>query len=127
MPLHKIRMVGKHLFQLDARQILAVLIAVRQRLIVLAAHLGKGFQLGRAFLDGINVVVRHILLRAQVLADHPLGQRRHNLSHLEIYKPQKVPRVNMIFVYLKRQLQAVQRPGKVAHTRLFQTFIIIIV
>ena len=58
MCLYKIRMVGKHLFQLNPRQILAVLITVAERLIIFPAHLCKLFQLRRTLLHCVDVIIR---------------------------------------------------------------------
>ena len=54
-------------FQLNPRQILAVLITVVERLIIFPAHLCKLFQLRRALLYGVDVIIRDIFLRAKVL------------------------------------------------------------
>ena len=127
MCLYKVRMVGKHLFQLNPRQILAVLITVAERLIIFPAHLCKLFQLRRTLLHCVDVIIRDIFLRAKVFTDDPFTQRRNGLAHFKINQSQEVSRLDMIFVEFLRQLQALDRPGKIPDTGFIQLVIIIVI
>ena len=77
---------GQYFFQLDNCQILTILIAVDQRLVVFFDGLVNGIQTGSVGLQHVDIIVRDIFLGTHIFADDPFAERRNNLSGLKIYQ-----------------------------------------
>ena len=70
---------------------MAVLLAVKKRLIVFLCGLTDDFQLCGIVLDLVQVSPGRVFLRQKILADNPFRHGAHAFAHLKIDKSQKVP------------------------------------
>ena len=94
----ELRVQGQYLFQLDDSQILAVLIAIDQCLIVFLDGLVNGIQAGRIGLQNIDLIVRDIFLRPHIFADDPFAQCRNDLSGLKIHQSQQISGFDIVLI-----------------------------
>ena len=113
-----------HLLQLDNRQILPVLLTVAQTLVIFL-----DCQIDRLkFLCGclycVDIIIRYIIIRTQILADNPFHQCLRHLTDPVIDKPQKIPRRNIFPVELQAAPQRDDRTGHVPDLSLAQAVVI---
>ena len=127
MGLYKVGLFLHDPLQLQDRQVVAAALGMEQRLVILFYGLAGDLQLARLPLDLIQIMVRPVILRLEIDADDPLGQRIRGLPHLIKDQSQEIPGVRMIFVELQRPLQVQRGPGKISFLRHFQAAVIVAV
>ena len=116
---------GENLLQLDHRQVLAVLVAVYQGLVIFLDGLVDRLQPCGIGLHLIDIIICKILFGFQILADHPLTEGRYHFAHLKIHQSQKVPGFYIIFVEFQALPKTVDGSCQIPDTCFFQTVIII--
>ena len=116
-----------HLLQLDDRQILSVLLTVRQTLIVFLHSLVNDLKLIRRRLHLLYIFIRNVVPGPEILADDPLHQRLRDLADPVVDKSQQISRCNILPVILQTPAQRQDRPRHIPDLRLAQTVIIPVV
>ena len=101
MRLHIVGAVPDHLIQLHDGQIFIVVLGIIQRLVVALHVVRANPENGRLPLHLIQIMIRQIVLRHQIHADHPLHQRVRRLTALKKNEPQQIPGILLVFVILQ--------------------------
>ena len=70
--------------------------AKSQGIIIFSYCLINSIQFIRIRLKTINIFIRNIPGRLQILTDHPLAKSSNHLSHFKIHKPQKISRLDIL-------------------------------
>ena len=116
-----------NLLQLDHSQVLPVLLAVYQTLIVFFYSLVDDLKLIRRRLYFVYILICNVVPGAEILADDPLHQRFRNFSNPIIDKSQQISSRNILPVILQTSAQRQDRPRHIPDLRLAQTVIIPVV
>ena len=76
-------------------------------------------------LTNTDLRYRQIFIRLEILADDPLRQGVHRLSHLKIDKTEKISGIGILLIEIQTFFQIYGGAGKIPDLRLFQTDVII--
>ena len=93
--------------KLNSSHILMTFPAKSQGIIIFSYCLINSIQFIRIRLKTINIFIRNIPGRLQILTDHPLAKSSDHLSHFKIHKTQKISRLDISLVKGKALLQTV--------------------
>ena len=112
---YQTRIHGKYLFQLYNGQIAAVLVTVKQGLIIFFNGLIDGVQLRAVGLYLLQISFRRIILRFQAPAEHPLAQCIRHFSHFIINQSKQISRLNIGFIKTQAFLQGLHCSGQIPY------------
>ena len=109
------------LLQLHDGHVLMPLLAVLDRLIVLADALIDGVELILVILQKFHIMLRGVVLWAHIFAHDPFAQSQNDLPCLVVAQTEPIAGVDIFFIKLETSLQQADSPRKIPDGCLFQS------
>ena len=123
---HEVIISGNTLMKLYISQIKFVVLCLLKSLIKYSCQFIAFFKSFRIISQFLQILDCRIIRRSVICTHYPVGQCRHCLSHLVIYKSQEITCFHIRLIISERHLKSIHSTGKVMNSGSVETYVVIV-